>query len=406
MMKGLKVKKSYIYMILFLIIFTKPTFVDVMSELAVLNILYDSLRVFLMIAVPVYYIWKRDYSLIVILISILYVWLFASTYINKGEIRSIILTAGSIITCSIFADLAMKKDKKSLMHAVESLFYFYIITNFVTMILFPHGWFQSGEVNPENWVLGNKNLFVMYHIPYLFCVFQNKAIENRKLRITEVIGIIITLIVTLMSGSATGITGIAVFFIIYYLKEVIKKAVTAFSGLITATAGFVLIVIMNLGSLFSFIIVSLLHRDLTLTVRTYIWSAALKWFQTSPIYGVGIQSSDVAKQNMFRYFHPHCTYLYYLVFGGIIGLAIFVIILYVLSKRIDMTDKKLSTAAVGMFWAILIIYITEVYSRPELFFVCFVISWHMCTSEKQKKHKFRFLNRKRTRRHFIKGAIQ
>ncbi len=370
-----KVKITYFYMLFFLIVFTKPTFVDVMSELALINFIYDGFRVILMGVIPVYYIWKRDYSKIVILISLLYVALFVSTYINRGDIRSIILTSGTVITCSMFADISMRKDKYSLFFAVESLFFIYVICNFFTLIIYPNGWFMSGDVNPDNWFLGNKNLFVMYHIPYLYSTFQAKKMEMRKFNLLEYVGIAATILSTLIARSATGIVGIMVFFLIYCLKELIKRSVTAFLGVMIALMVFVLIVLLDFERLFSFIIVGLLHKDLTLTVRTYVWDAAIQWFKSSPMYGVGVQFTDIAKQNMFGYYHPHCTYLYFLVFGGIVGGILFSLIIWILSVKIDKADVRLSIPAVSMLWAILMIYITEVYSRPELFFICFVTAW-------------------------------
>lgn len=372
-----KVKKTLIISVFFILIFTKPTFVDVFPALAVLNYGYDICRVLLMIGIPIYYFIQKNHSVNIVIIIMLYTMLAVSTYLNHGELRSVVLAAGNVFACCMFAEIGMKKSSRAFLQAVKYVFFIYIFLNFFTLLFYPKGWFISGEVNKDNWFLGNKNVFVMFHIPYLFSTYALKEYEKNKFSVTDVGGIIITIICTLLSGSATGIMGIGVFFAIYYFRTALKKTISSKMGIVVCYALFVLIVIFNLARLFSFLIVTVLHRNLTLTVRTYVWEEAINWYKTSPLFGVGIQPSDIAKDHLFNYYHPHCTYLFYLVFSGVIGFAIYTLYLIYVSKKIDEHGSNISIPCVAVLWCILVTYITEVYSRPELFFMAFTIAVSM-----------------------------
>ena len=369
-----KIKRSSLIITLIILFFTKPTFVDVFPQLSIINVIYDACRVVLMITIPIYYFIKKNHSINIYFIIAIHVVLLVSTFINRGDLRSVVLAFGTILSCCMITELYSRDEPVKFLRSLRTLLFVYIFLNFITLIVFPGGWFSSGEINSDNWFLGNKNLFILFHLPYLFVTYTVAAYEKRRFHMLDYLGISITIMSTVLSESATGIMGVGVFFIVYCLKDVFKKGISAKMGLIVSYTMFVIIVILNLAKLFGFLIVTILHRNLTLTVRTYVWEYALKWFKTSPLYGVGIQPSDIAKQHMFRYYHPHCTYLYYLVFAGVIGFVVYTAYLIYVSNKIDKQRGKISIPCVAAFWSILIIYITEVYSRPELFFMVFTIA--------------------------------
>lgn len=378
----LKVKKSHLFMILFILVFIKPTIVDITAFLTPLNFLYDICRVVFMTIVPCWYAITKRHSRHTVLLVTIYAMMIASTIINKGDLRNIILSAGNVFAFVMFAEICIEEKGKIFLLTLKNILFIYVILNFATLVLFPGGWYISGQVNPEGWFLGNKNSFIMFTLPYLFSVYALASLRNAKLNKMDIVGVIITVVSTLLSRSSTSIVGVAVFFIIYYMKTLFKSAISAFLGLIISGVLFVLIVLMNMTHIFSFIIVQILQKDLTLTVRTYVWEAAIEWFTNSPIIGVGNQPVDIAKLHMFGYYHPHCTYLYYLVFAGLVGYALFAMYLFVISRKIDKLGKKeqmLSIPSVAAFWSVLIIWLADVYARPELLFTVLLLAASMDT---------------------------
>ena len=384
-----KIRKAELLAIIFIILFTKPTIVDITSWMRPINYLYDLFRIVLMITIPFAYLLKGHYSFNIILLSLLYISLTFSTLMNSGNIRSIILEAGNVITCCMFAEMSIDKHGFSFISAIKKVLFIYISFNMITMMLFPGGWYISGRVNPENWFLGNKNLFVMFLILYLFCVFEDANINEKKISKVDFFGVVISTLTALFSKSSTCIVGVGTFFIIYYIKKNIKGMVSATTGFIATIIMFFLIVVFNLTKLFAILIVYILRKDLSLTVRTFIWEKALEWFKTSPIYGVGIQFTVNAERNLFGYSHPHCTYLHFLLFGGIIAFILFMAFLLLNVNKLDKLPKRYSIASISAIWSIMVIWIVEVYSRPELLFLVFIISQRLPKFLEKKDCKYR-----------------
>lgn len=382
-MNRAKVKKNDVFILFFLLVFLKPTVVDVLPELSILNYIYDAARVVLMALVPIYYIIKRQYTVFTIFIVIIYAYLIFITYKTSGDIRTIILTTGNIITVCMYAEISFEKRKERIIVILKYILATYIILNLITLLLFPGGWYISGKVNPQNWLLGNKNLFIMFHLPYLFCVFLLRDHYKKKFSYVDYIGIGSTIIGTLLSQSSTSIVGVAVFILVYLLKAVWKKTLKARTGIVVTGVLFAILIVNDMSYVFSFIIVNILKRNLTLTVRTYVWRQAFAWWSTSPIIGVGIQPTEIAESHMFGYWHPHCTYMYYLVFGGIVCMALFVVLLVILARKIDIMGKEDNHVSVSYIWATLIVWLTDCYSRPELFFIVFVFIGMLAANNKK-----------------------
>lgn len=81
--------------------------------------------------------------------------------------------------------------------------------------------------------------------------------------------------------------------------------------MLTEAAAFWAIVIARLMDMFSFLLVNILHKDVTLTFRTRIWDNALAAIQQNLLTGVG--RLDAAQMEVILGYgvsHPHNRYLY------------------------------------------------------------------------------------------------
>ena len=118
-----KIRKAELLAIIFIILFTKPTIVDITSWMRPINYLYDLFRIVLMITIPFAYLLKGHYSFNIILLSLLYISLTFSTLMNSGNIRSIILEAGNVITCCMFAEMSIDKHGFSFISAIKKVLF-------------------------------------------------------------------------------------------------------------------------------------------------------------------------------------------------------------------------------------------------------------------------------------------
>lgn len=361
--------KEYAFPLLCLLILTKPSIVDVSNSLIYLNYFWDFLRIILLTLIPIYFIFifKKVYFVNIIIFCFLTV-LIISTIINNGDIHSILLQSISIFSLSLFVTIYAKDNYINLLLAIKKLFFVYIIINLLTLVIFPNGFYKSGTVLTENWFLGNKNLFVMFFLPYIFAVFRLYEMKYfNKLHLTDFIGILSIIFSTFIAASATTLVAIFVILFSYFIFKKIR--IHSSFLLVFVLFCFYIIVILNATQVFAFIIENILGKTLTLTNRTYIWKDALRWFSTSKFIGVGLQTASVSKEHLFNFAHCHCTYLHYLLIGGILGFSLFLIFLISVSFKI----KKNNYIEKAFFLACLLIWISDVYSRVELFIMILTI---------------------------------
>ena len=371
--------QTSIYTYFTLSIITKPRILGIYGFLIPFDYMFDAFQVALILCLISYYLLTRVPSKNIILIFLIYLSIFVSTCLNRGDYRTIILATGRIISSSIFAEIMFSKHKIYFAKSLKNFLFFYILINFISIIIFPSGWYQSGSVNRQNWWLGNKNEFCMYLLPYLFLAF---FIPSHK-RFIDYLGVAISVLTSLVAHSSTCLAGVLVFFTIYIAKILFPKLFTAKKGLFVALSLCAMFVIFNLQYLFKFIIVNILKRDLTFTARTIIWEKAIDWFLTSPIYGVGLLSTKDIETVLNGYSHPHCAYLYFLLFGGAISFSILLIYFIYVTKIADETSF---TVSIAFLWSIFIIWITDTHnSRPELFYMIFTIIVNQKDILKQNK---------------------
>lgn len=93
---------------------------------------------------------------------------------------------------------------------------------------------------------------------------------------------------------------------------------------------FFLMVVMNKLNVFSFIIVNLLHRDLTLTTRTTIWKIAMEKIASDPIWGNGYLSGAEFESLLPSIIgvNAHNTILMVAFIGGVALSVVFLMVLF------------------------------------------------------------------------------
>lgn len=128
----------------------------------------------------------------------------------------------------------------------------------------------------------------------------------------------------LIIWSATSLVG--VFLIVMYVLVVYKTKMEKWVRsklLINAVLllGFG-ITFFKIQYLFSFIIVDILHKDLTMTGRTDVWNIGFEGFFSSPIFGCGFSSKTIDN-----------GYVQLLYMGGIIGTIAYLIFGFLFIKR-------------------------------------------------------------------------
>ena len=111
----------------------------------------------------------------------------------------------------------------------------------------------------------------------------------------------------------------------------------------------------------NFLISDILHKDVTLSGRTYLWRTVIEVLESKPLIGMGVQSSlfDCSyffemSGNVIGCFvnHPHNYFLNVGYHGGIIALLLFIILYYLVTIKIErILDEGLKRIVISSFAA-------------------------------------------------------
>lgn len=239
----------------------------------------------------------------------------------------------------------------------------------------------------ENWLLGYRNLHILYILPAITISFINSYFKKDKLSLRNYILIVASFMSLYITKSSTSMIGIFLVIVFIILSNIIKtdnkmyKILNIKSYFITYIVLFFSIVIFRIQNLFKFLIVDILEKDLTLTGRTYIWDYVIEFIKDKKLLGYGLEDSMVRlrKTNYWVSTHAHDQLLEITYKTGIIGLLIYIFIMIKSFKEI----YKYRNNVVGKFISVimlsyLIMMLTEFYSLDMcmyLFVLCFNIKY-------------------------------
>lgn len=246
----------------------------------------------------------------------------------------------------------------------------FVCIDFFTQILFPHGMYRD-TMYSLNWFLGYKTARLVFSLP--LCVLSSIVDMHNRKRLTWRTWICYALSVeTLFYSQATAasITILIVEILIAsicinrrgkFTERVWEKLLNLKFVLAIYAVISVLVVYVQNSPQIQYILVNIMHKDPTLTTRTYIWNLCIESLAKQPLTGLGYLNS-LNYQNLTNNMYAtsaHNMSLSILISGGFIGLAIYVIIIIVAwqSFKINiLIEKKITSIAII---AILIIGMTS-----------------------------------------------
>lgn len=229
-------------------------------------------------------IYKKDLKLL-ILMSIYFTLILITTIVNNGSIRSIIMVCYPIIGTILLISIGIHKNETSLIIAFAYLFYGLVIINFFDTILFKD---TSSQYSTSYYFLGGKNqLAIPFSVGFCFIKIYYEKYRTSKLKFFLINYFIIILLTGIITKSGTCIISLMVLLGLSYFKW-LKKILTPlnfFIGYLIFTIG---IVIFKIQNYFKFLIVEILHKDITFTRRTIIWEKVLEKIKEKPLFGYGM----------------------------------------------------------------------------------------------------------------------
>ena len=186
---------------------------------------------------------------------------------------------------------------------------------------------------------------------------------------------------------------IVIFFLLFVYKKNLFKKFFNYKVLIGIfTFLFLLIVVFKGQEIFSWLIVNILHKRITLTGRTWIWDRCFKQILAHPIFGLGVQNY-ITRMSTINIYHAHCTILNILLEGGIVSLIAFLNIFRVIGKEFSFENNKKTELISICSFAIFTYFISslvDVIDNTQMTYIIFNLcfySMYLYNKEKVKKNK-------------------
>ncbi len=321
-------KKNLYYLILLL-----PFFFPTIGGLDFITQIIKFYKILVGIIVIFYTVKKHEMSLHLILLSCFYGIICLSAVIHGHQIDSLIIDI-------LFLWLVnyMTYDEESLkrfINVYEKLYTVLMFVNLATMLLFPNGLYSSSVYN-LNWFLGYKNVIIRLLLPYLTMMLTKNVLNKQEIELTgkEKIYFIATLVSILLTQSFNSLIGIVVFCLFVCAAKfgrIHKKFLISKAFVIYCITDF-FVLKSSFLSLFQNVIINVLEKSASERGRIVIWQHTLHMVSESPFIGYGGITNEMYNFS-FKISHPHNLMLYYLMLGGIIGIIVLLLAMWMSENK-------------------------------------------------------------------------
>lgn len=314
---------------------------------------------------------KKKYSKIINYIVLFLIILLGSTIYNSGSIMYCVNYILNIIVLCFLTDFGVNNNTKPFLNGLEILLEILIIVNLFTIIAFPNGMYVNNNGFYQNWLLGYKNSHILYIFPALLISFINSYKSKSKFEMKNYILLIISFISTILVNNSTGITGLAIIagYLIFRKKILSSNIFNIYNYIIINIVLFFSIVVFKVQNIFSFIIVDILHRDITFTDRIYVWEKAITTISEKKIFGWG-NISFIYTNNVHS---THNIILGVLFNAGVVGLISFILMLYKGFKKLwTYRNCEIVKFVSIFFFAYLLMMLTETYNYKYFLYLLII----------------------------------
>lgn len=356
------------WVLLFLLIpFFKPICFQYYEKLNVLEtvfVVWKMISALISICLLMVYVLNRSK------ISKLMVWVFLfelsivfSTGINHGYMMRSIIDAVSIVSYVALLYLAMKYNKKGLIHLLNKYMGILMIINLVVMVFFPGGLHADLYTNNENalYFMVTDNGSALFLIFCILIFVVDGIIAAHGISTKNKLLIAGCFFSAVLSHSATAIFSVILLIvsIILIFKSNITKIVNPVVLFVIYLLCFIYLITMQDNGVSEFILVNIFSRSSNFSGRYVLWKTALQMIRLHPWIGYGRIVHDYIPA-WGGYFSSHNYVLEVLLQGGLLAFALFAGLILTSIKRLFlMHHSKVTNCLIFALWVIMIAALME-----------------------------------------------
>ena len=224
----------------------------------------------------------------------------------------------------LLVELGCQTDAYRTVQAFYIMCFLNVLINVVSMQLAPGGMYLGHEGEPQYW-LGNENVFIMTVLAGLGAGYVNVWQRGKRMSADYLAYLVACVLCVRLS--VTSILGLACF-LAFFLLHFLTKARWPFDPFLHQALGwgaFWGIVVFRVHYYFSFLIVDVFHKDLTLTNRTKLWRRVIRQFWQSPVLGYGVRTAEAFRKSLGKknehWIHAHNYCLDLVNKGGVLAVT-------------------------------------------------------------------------------------
>ena len=290
--------------------------------------------------------------------------MFLSTFLNEGFGRGWIyvqcfLDWMPLAVAVLIVGYARQRHMTDFLIALLVVTGFLSICNTVSILAFPDG-FNFGGREPFNF-FGHKNSSIDIVLPSIVCSLLLDRRKGRRLSARSVMFAAIGCVQFLVSYSATSVIAILFFFILLAVCRLprIAPLINGLSLLGGYAVTVVLLMVVKVQELLAPILVGVLGKTTTFTLRTFVWEGVLSMMTPEHLllgYGASVRFSLFF--NDYLYNNAHNFFLHVLVSGGLIGVVLYCILILLAANKM-VSSRVSSTIVLAAFGCLLVVGLME-----------------------------------------------
>lgn len=341
------------------------------------------LRMFTCVWCLFYFLLRRGkIDKFILFVILFYCSLLFSTFYFSQSYVNLIYEFASILSWIVLFKINMLDNKDKFLTTLENTFFILLLINFITIILFPGGFYLNSSGYSGNYFLGYDNNLITYIFPALALSFTNSLNKNDKIGLKSIFLLIISFCSIIFTWSATGVVSMVIMIVLFFAYTINKKNFPIKKYIVVALSLFIGIVFLRFQNIFSFIIEGWLKKDLTFTGRTYIWDIFIGEIKKSILIGHGIVDSKYLIRTL-NAGHAHNYFLQILYQGGLVTFSMFLGFFFSAINKVKNCKEKKYVGIV--IFAYLISFIFEAYSLTNMFIIVLLIAYYYEPSSKNLK---------------------
>lgn len=360
-----------------IIIFLSSCYIDKIPK----NYIIDYLSIGLSFGMIILYILNFKFSKSSISLFAFLGFIFIATLISDTASLDVLLKSFvKVYAVAFFIEWTIKYNPKNIIKGVYYALYIVVFINFITIVAYPNGMYAGSY--KFNWFLGYDNTHIFWYIPAITLCLINLKIKNKKIDLESLILFLVISYSVYYCFSANSVVAYTLFLIYLFTMKYTKKIewMNSKTYLAIFITLFILFVILRVQNIFSWLIVEILHKDLSFTGRTIVWDNTIKQIKNNFIFGYGMEKPLVISNRLgnAHYVHAHNTILDVLYKGGVAAIIPFSLYIYMaILELYKVRHNEIARILSFAIFSLLIMMLFEARETVFGFYILFTIAYNV-----------------------------